>query len=273
MPASSSSVGDRYVLATGELGARRLQLLNEVYGPTTEQFLLRAGLKPGMRVADIGCGTGTVSCWLAQQVGPGGSVVGIDASPDQLQVARSRAAAAGLTNVSFKEGNAYATGLPRGAFDLAFTRLLLCHLNQPEDGVKEMTALLRSGGILACEDLDLATLASDPPTAAYDRIRALCLALGEKRCVDYTRGASLHRLFHQQQLTPITTVVQPALSVGEVKRVWEYTFLEAVPAMIEEGVTTAEEVAQLAPLLEAVALDPQTIVYHARFVQVSATKR
>jgi SAM-dependent methyltransferase len=200
-------------------------------------------------------------------------VVGVDASPDQLQVARQRADTLGLKNVTFVEGNAYATGLPRGDFDLAFTRLLLCHLNRPEDGVQEMAALLRAGGVLACEDLDIASLASDPPTAAYDRIRELCIALGVKRGVDYCRGASLHRLFPPLGLAPTATVVQPAFSVGEGKRVWEYTFLEAVPAMLAEGLTTETEVGELTAALAAVAHDPQTLVYHARFVQVAATKR
>ena len=46
-------------------------VVNEVHGPDTRAFLQRAGLKSGMRVADIGCGIGTISCWMAEQVGAG----------------------------------------------------------------------------------------------------------------------------------------------------------------------------------------------------------
>ncbi|WP_265277670.1 class I SAM-dependent methyltransferase [Nostoc sp. KVJ3] len=65
---------DRYTLATGELGAHRLSILNTIHKPYTEFLLQRFGLEPGMVVADIGCGTGNVSNWLAQQVGYSGWV-------------------------------------------------------------------------------------------------------------------------------------------------------------------------------------------------------
>jgi len=52
---------DRYVLGTGEAGADRLRILHRAYGPGTRRFLGLAGLKPGMRVADIGCGGGQVT--------------------------------------------------------------------------------------------------------------------------------------------------------------------------------------------------------------------
>src|SRR5947208_1242084 len=96
---TSGALTDRYVLATGAGGAYRLRLVDEVHGADTRAFLLRAGLRPGMRVADVGCGTGTVACWMAEQVGPDGSVVGIDVSEGQIQQARVNAAAVGLHNV------------------------------------------------------------------------------------------------------------------------------------------------------------------------------
>src|SRR5437660_3390770 len=68
---------DRYVLARGEEGARRLRVVNRVHGPDTEALLRRAGLVPGMRVADVGCGIGMVSAWIAAQVGAEGEAVGI----------------------------------------------------------------------------------------------------------------------------------------------------------------------------------------------------
>ncbi|HXG24926.1 MAG TPA: methyltransferase domain-containing protein, partial [Chthonomonadales bacterium] len=77
----------RYVLATGEGGAERLRVVQSVHGPDTERLLLRVGLTQGMKVADIGCGIGTISCWMAQQVGPTGAVYGIDISPEQIALA------------------------------------------------------------------------------------------------------------------------------------------------------------------------------------------
>jgi 2-polyprenyl-3-methyl-5-hydroxy-6-metoxy-1,4-benzoquinol methylase len=64
---------DRYVLGTGEAGAARLRILHRAYGPGTRRFLGLAGLKPGMRVADIGCGVGQVTVDLAELVGVKGT--------------------------------------------------------------------------------------------------------------------------------------------------------------------------------------------------------
>ena len=84
---TSNSKGD-YVLATGNAAANRLRILHNVYGPGAYELLIRAGIQPGMRVADFGCGTGMVTQLLAELVGPAGEVIGIDFSGDQLEQAR-----------------------------------------------------------------------------------------------------------------------------------------------------------------------------------------
>ena len=58
-----------YVLATGEAAANRLRILHSVYGPGARRVLIEAGIRPGMRVADLGSGTGMVTQLLAELVG------------------------------------------------------------------------------------------------------------------------------------------------------------------------------------------------------------
>ena len=69
-----------YALASGAAAVRRLFVLHNIYGPAGRRILLQAGLKPGMHVADFGCGVGAVTHMLGEIVGPSGSVTGIDAS-------------------------------------------------------------------------------------------------------------------------------------------------------------------------------------------------
>src|SRR5215471_8600070 len=87
-PVPLASAPGPYVLATGEAAAHRLRLLHGLYGPGTRRVLLEAGLRRGMRVADLGCGVGMVTALLADLVGPEGHVVGIDSSGAQLAQAR-----------------------------------------------------------------------------------------------------------------------------------------------------------------------------------------
>jgi cyclopropane fatty-acyl-phospholipid synthase-like methyltransferase len=75
-----------------------LILQAEIVRPITERLLRQAGLKPGMRVLDLGCGIGDVSLLAAGVVGPSGLVVGVDQSPEQLPWLRAEFAIKALSN-------------------------------------------------------------------------------------------------------------------------------------------------------------------------------
>jgi len=79
-------------------------------------ILAEAGIRPGMRVLDLGCGAGDVAFVAPGLVGPGGSVVGVDRSPEALARARLRAAQRGLAQVQFVEGD-LGDPAPGGPFD------------------------------------------------------------------------------------------------------------------------------------------------------------
>ena len=112
---------ERYALATGKAADYRLRILHNLYGPGTRRVLLEAGLKRGMRVADLGCGVGMVTALLAQLVGPEGHVVGVDASGEQLAQTRERLERKGH-NATFVQASVLNTGLPAESFDLVYCR-------------------------------------------------------------------------------------------------------------------------------------------------------
>src|ERR1700748_3335035 len=116
-----------YSLATGEAAVTRLSALHRIHSPAGRRILLQAGLQPGMKVADLGCGVGATTRTLAEMVGPTGHVTGIDLSAAQLEQGRKLCHAEGMTNTTFLEASATATGLPRGSFDLVYCRFLLLH--------------------------------------------------------------------------------------------------------------------------------------------------
>ena len=267
-------VGDRYVLAVGSSGAARLRLLDEVYGSASRQMLTAAGLRPGMRVADIGCGIGSVTHWLAEHAGGTGEVLGIDASGEQLQLARAAARSANAAKVTFREGSAYQTGLPRESFDLVYCRFLLCHLLRPVHALREMQALLRPGGILVCQDLNFASLFSEPTNCAYRRSVELSLALADIRGVDYCFGSKLEDSIRAAGFAETETRVdQPWSLCVEAKRLWEYTFLESAPAMVEAGLVQQREIDQLAAELASAAADRNTHLAVWKMHGVSARKK
>jgi SAM-dependent methyltransferase len=87
----------------------------------TGPFLDAAGIAPGERVLDIGCGTGRTTRAAAGRA-PGGAVAGIDLSAVMLDVARREAERAGLTSVRFVHGDAQVHPFDAGSFDVAISR-------------------------------------------------------------------------------------------------------------------------------------------------------
>src|ERR1700731_5385526 len=95
-----------YILGHSPAEIGRLIFQAGVLKPITERLLREAGVAPGMRVLDLGCGTGDVALLAAELVGPNGAVVGIDRNGDALSAACSRARGAGYANIEFREGAA-----------------------------------------------------------------------------------------------------------------------------------------------------------------------
>jgi ubiquinone/menaquinone biosynthesis C-methylase UbiE len=82
---------ENYPLGYSEAEAKRLMEQGAMLEDLTGDLLSRAGLAPGMRVLDLGCGVGDVSLLAARIVGEKGSVLGVDRSASSLEIARGRA--------------------------------------------------------------------------------------------------------------------------------------------------------------------------------------
>jgi SAM-dependent methyltransferase len=225
-----------------------------------------------MRVADFGCGVGLVTALLADLVGPEGHVVGLDASAAQLAQARERMTAGG-TNFRFVEASATDTGLPRASFDLVYCRFLLLHLPEPERALREMAALLKPNGILVCEDGDLTSAGSEPPSA-LGAFADLWGRLGPARGVDYTLGRRLYQMVQAAGFpAPEITFNQPVLARGENKRFLELSVAEAAPAFVEAGLIAEEELESTLVEMSRLNADVTVLAVMPRMAQVWARKR
>jgi SAM-dependent methyltransferase len=101
------------------------------------------------RLIDVGCGCGQTSLELAGEVGPDGSVLGVDISAPMLAVARRRAAEAGLSNVRFLEADAQTRAFARGGADGIFSRFGVMFFGDPPAAFANLHQALRPGGRLA----------------------------------------------------------------------------------------------------------------------------
>jgi SAM-dependent methyltransferase len=94
-----------YVLGHSQFELERLARQERLIGGATRDYFRVAGIAPGMRVLDVGSGTGAVAFHAAEFVGSTGEVIGTDLAPAAIEAASQAAAARGLSQVSFRQGN------------------------------------------------------------------------------------------------------------------------------------------------------------------------
>lgn len=112
-------------------------------------LLVRRSVGRGDVVLDAGGGTGLTTVLAAKAVGPTGSVVVLDFSPEMLRRGEERVAAKGLRErVSFEIGDILHMPFPDGRFDVVLSTYSVCPLTDPAEGVEEMYRVLRPGGFL-----------------------------------------------------------------------------------------------------------------------------
>jgi SAM-dependent methyltransferase len=135
-----------YLLGHADREMERLKLQAVCLEGLTRRLIRECGIEPGMTVADLGSGAGDVAMLIAETVGPGGKVIGIDAEPRAIDVARARAA--GLPQVAFEVGTD--GDLARlGPFDAVIGRCVLIHQPDPAATLTRVAAAVRRGGIVA----------------------------------------------------------------------------------------------------------------------------
>ena len=117
-------------------------------------------LTPGQRLLDVGCGPAHAVMTLAEDLGDGGEIVGLDASAEMIAVARARARAAAC-RVRFSVGDALALDEPDDAFDAARSERTLQWLPDPQAAVHELARVVRPGGTVSLIDTDWSTLTID----------------------------------------------------------------------------------------------------------------
>jgi ubiquinone/menaquinone biosynthesis C-methylase UbiE len=206
---SSVASGSSYVLGHADVEVQRLLLQGRLYDGYTEHALRLAGLRPGMRVLDIGCGPGDVSFIAARLVGPSGSVLGVDAALEMIELARARAAEQGLSAVHFTQSAIDAIALDEPV-DAVVGRLILMHLPDPAATLRRLSSFVRPGGVIAFSENDITGARSIPDMPLFGQVTAGIVRAFEAMGLSPRFGTTLHTIFADAGLgAPRLTVGTP----------------------------------------------------------------
>ena len=118
---------------------------------TSAAFLL-PHLRPGLRLLDFGCGSGSVSIGLAKAIAPG-EMHGVDMEESQIELARSMAASQDRDNAIFHVGDVTDLEFEDSFFDVAHCLNVLMHVPDTAAVLSEVRRVLKPGGIIACREL------------------------------------------------------------------------------------------------------------------------
>ena len=151
MPDPASHPAEPYPFRSSPDERLRLIAQGELVAPLTRRLFERAGITPGMRVLDIGSGSGDVAFLAARFVGPEGSVIGVDRDPAQVAFAEQRATADALGNVRFMAGDFREIELD-SPVDAVVGRLVLMYAADPLDALRRALRHLRPGGVIALQE-------------------------------------------------------------------------------------------------------------------------
>ena len=236
--------GDAPGDAEGE--PRRLDLQASFLRPYTERLLWDAGIGPGMRVLDAGCGTGDVTVLVADLVGPSGEIVGVDRSAEVLATAQGRVAARGLRQIRFVQGDVASLTLD-GTFDAIVGRLILTHLPDAVGALTHLAAALRPGGIAAFQEyVVLSPALSVPPHPCFERLAGWIYQGLTRDGARPDMGLHLPAAFlaaglprPEFRLDGVAATTADPAYVG-----WSVASLRSLlPELLRSGIATAEEVA------------------------------
>lgn len=237
MASTSETETDRdYVIGVNEAEIARLGTQHAVWRATALKAWERAGLKPGMAVADIGCGPGYASLDLAEAVGPEGRVIGVDQSRTFLKVLRERAQGQGLSNVETIESDLASLDLREASLDMVYIRWVLSFVAEPEAALKRIARALKPGGTLVLQEYGCyRTFRIEPHEPVLDRFldaveESWKAGGGDANVARRLPGALVQAGCAVEQMTPLVFAAQR----GEPFYNWPLTWIRQAPDRMAE---------------------------------------
>jgi SAM-dependent methyltransferase len=209
----------------------------------TTLLLLDAGICSGMRVLDVGCGSGDVSFLLSGLVGETGEVIGIDRDADALTTARNRANAGQQPLPSFVQSGLLDLPESLGTFDAIVGRRVLMY---QADTVATATALarhLRPGGVMVFQEHDTTMApASINAFTLHRKAQGWLQQMIAREGADLHIGFNLHGILTRAGLAVECVRAECLVQTPDKAYGLGYIVRACLPRIIALGVATADEI-------------------------------
>jgi len=214
-----------YLLGHTAHELRRLDVQGDLYRDTTVRAFREAGITAGMRVLDIGCGSGDVSITVADVVGPTGSVLGIDRGPDAIAIAQEKADKRNLGHVRF-EASEINDFVRSEEFDALVGRFVLMHQADPAGALRGAARSVRDGGAVVMLESFMELLRtgahSEPHSPLYDELVHFKCEVVRGAGADLSAGGRLRSTFLDAGLPEPACRLEARLEGGPDSPYYDY---------------------------------------------------
>ena len=260
-----------YLLGHTAHELRRLDIQGDLYRDTTIRAFREAGITAGMRVLDIGCGSGDVSVTVADVVGPTGYVLGIDRGAEAIATAREKADQRSLDHVQFEVSEISDFARPE-EFDALVGRFVLMHQADPGAALRGAAQSVRDGGVVVMlesfMDLLLTGAHSEPHSPLYHELVHFKSEVVRGAGADLGAGGRLRATFLEAGLPEPACRLEARLEGGPDSPYYDYVE-QSLRSMLPEArrigleTYTEEDVEGMADRLrdEVVALRSSLVVW------------
>lgn len=266
---------EKYIADIGEEGSEGLGKLDYCFNSTTKEFLIAVGLKQAKSILDIGCGSGVMTCWMAEQIGNDGKIIAIENDINQLNAAKHNAELKSINNIEFKLCSAYEIETLNTQFDFIYCRFVLHHLHEPEKVITKIFQSLVSNGVYASEEGIVNYAFSYPFSSAWGDEALRVPPVWQDAPKDQRDGNIGIKMFNKMHLVGFknlyTKIIHPVLTTRNEKNLLMLGRDELKRYYLEEG-HTEEEWEQLGRETEKIINNDSQIVGFYASCQVAGVK-
>jgi ubiquinone/menaquinone biosynthesis C-methylase UbiE len=255
-------VGPIYALGSSPAERDRLRRQSAELRVHSSALLDRVGVRQGWSALDLGCGPIGILDLLADRVGTGGRVTGLEINPANVALAREFTDHQALANVEVIEGDARCTKLSSSAYDLVHARTLLINVPDPAGIVAEMVRLVRPGGWVAALEPDAGLTLCYPPVPGWDRLVELFLSSCHSDKADPFIGRRLPELFRDAGLVEIGVEAKADIyPPGHSRRTIRLDLLQSMrPNILQRGIANEQELDALDQAARGHLANPDVLV-------------
>jgi ubiquinone/menaquinone biosynthesis C-methylase UbiE len=216
--------------------------MNKLRDEFTQRLLKDCGIEKGMRVLDVGCGSGDVSVMVSELVGDSGEVVGFDISENAVTAARNTVNDKQISTVKVIQADVNELPDNIGVFDAVIGRRVLMYLSDSTQSINRLLPYLKTKGKMIFQESDcMASSFHAGPMPLHAKVQSWIWDTVAKEGGNIHIGRQLYSLMKSAGLRIMLTRAEAILHTSESGSDFGWAAKAMAPRMISQGVVTAEE--------------------------------